>query len=115
MRFVKFLVLLILFFCGVVFFIQNSIFITDKIALKFSLFGNQWSTNPIPLYLYLLSAFLLGAILTFLYLVSEKLRLSREVRKYRSQVQKLEEELASYRGIEGEQEQSQEEIEEKTS
>ncbi len=100
MRFVKFLVLLILFFCGVVFFIQNSIFITYKIALKFSLFGNQWSTNPIPLYLYLLSAFGLGAILSFLYLVGEKVRLSQELRKYKSQVAKLEEELSSYRGEE---------------
>ncbi len=109
MRFIKFLVLLILFFCGVVFFIQNSIFITYKIALKFSLFGNQWSTNPIPLYLYLLSAFVLGAILTFLYLFSEKVRLSKELRNYKSQVQRLEQEMASYREVEGD---SQEALEE---
>ena len=97
MRFIKLILFLVLFLCGVVFFIQNSIFITYKIALKFSLFGYDFSSGPIPLYLYLLTAFGLGAIISFLYLLGEKLRLSAEIKSYRSQIAKLEEELESLR------------------
>jgi len=109
MKFIKMLFKLILFLCGVVLFIQNSIFITYKIALKFNLFGTEWSSEPIPLYIYLLSAFALGSIASFLYLLGEKLRLSSEVKSYKSQIAKLEGELASLRPEEEEEEEETEE------
>ncbi len=96
MKFIKALVLLLLFLCGVVFFIQNSIFITYKIPLNFDFLGTKWQSNPIPLYVYFLCSFALGAILTFLYLFVEKLRLSAEVKTLKSRVAQLEEELSSY-------------------
>lgn len=96
MKFIKMLVLLILFLCGIVFFIQNSIFITYKIALNFDFMGTKWQSEPIPLYVYLLCAFALGAILTFLYLLTEKLRLSSEVKNLKSRVSQLEQQLEAY-------------------
>lgn len=96
MKFIKMLVLLVLFLCGIVFFIQNSIFITYKIALNFDFLGTKWQSGPIPLYVYLLCSFALGAILTFFYLLAEKLRLSSEVKNLKSRVAQLEQELGSY-------------------
>ncbi len=109
MKFIKMLFFLIVFLCGLVFFIQNSVFITEKIALNFNIFGIKWASGPIPLYVYLLTGFALGAIVSFLYLLGEKLRLSAEVKSLKSRVRQLEEELAQLAPEEEEEGESQEE------
>ncbi|GAB6887969.1 hypothetical protein JCM13304A_14670 [Desulfothermus okinawensis JCM 13304] len=109
MKFIKMVFFLIVFLCGVVFFIQNSVFITEKIALQFDLFGTKWASSPIPLYVYVLSAFALGAIVSFLYLLGEKLRLGAEVKSLRARVRQLEDELSQ--GVE-EEESEEREVEE---
>ncbi len=95
MKFIKMLFFLIVFLCGIVFFIQNSVFITEKIAIHFDLFGTKWESAPIPLYVYFLTCFALGAMVSFLYLLAEKLRLGAEVKSLKSQITKLEQQLNS--------------------
>ncbi|GAB6161432.1 hypothetical protein JCM12298_05910 [Desulfothermus naphthae] len=109
MKFIKLLFFLIVFVCGIVFFIQNSVFITEKVALNFDIFGIKWATNPIPLYVYLLTGFALGAIVSFFYLLGEKLRLSAQVKSLKSRVRELEEELAQLATEEEEEDENQEE------
>lgn len=109
MKFIKLLFFLIVFVCGIVFFIQNSVFITEKVALNFDIFGIKWATNPIPLYVYLLTGFALGAIVSFFYLLGEKLRLSAQVKSLKSRVRELEEELAQLAPEEEEEDENQEE------
>lgn len=97
MRYVKVIVLVLFFFVAMVFFVQNTEILTRSIQLNFSVFGLQWSSSPIPIYLYILIAFVLGVFLTTAYFALDKLRMNKEIKRNRQQIQSMQKELSSLR------------------
>ncbi len=77
MRFVKALLLLILFFVGVLFFVQNGEALAKTLTLKFDLYyGYKWQSLEVPFYFVVLSAFAVGMLFAILYLFIDRVRLS---------------------------------------
>ncbi len=97
MRYVKVLALVLFFFVAMVFFVQNTEILTQSISLKFSVFAFQWTSSPIPIYLYILLAFVLGAVLSTIYFAVDKLRMSKEIKRNRQQIKSMQNELDSLR------------------
>ncbi len=99
MKFVKALILIVLFVLVVVFVIQNKESFLVLLNLKFNVFGWNWSSS-LPVYWALVISFLIGAILVWLYLLSDSIRKNRELKAYRQRIEELEEELESMQGVE---------------
>ncbi|MFP4392133.1 MAG: LapA family protein [Desulfohalobiaceae bacterium] len=99
MRYFKVLLIVILFFLSMVFFVQNTGVLISKLRIKFELFGLDWISNPVPIYIFILLAFVVGALVSMLYLLLERIRQGREIKHYRLQNKKLQEEITSLRNI----------------
>ncbi len=99
MRYVKFLALLLLFFFTMALFAQNMEALAQPLDLGFSLFGRQWFYFSQPIYLCLLGILVLGGILTMLFFLAERMRLSRSLGRCRSRLSSLEQEVNSLRNL----------------
>lgn len=99
MRYIKVIFLIALFFFSMLFFIQNTELISTTISLKLDIFGNTFATPNIPVYFLILLAFVLGALFTLIYLISDRMKLSKQVKEYRQKISELEKELTSLRNI----------------
>ncbi len=107
MRYVKVLVVILLIVFGITFFIQNSELFTASISVRFQLWEWGGRSEPLPFYLLLLLAFLVGALITFLYLLADKIKLHRELKSKKNRVASLEQELSSLRNMSLEERQRQ--------
>mgnify|MGYP006423100833 CR=1 FL=1 len=99
MRYLKLFAFIIFFVLAMIFFIQNTDPLAATLELKFDLFQWSWLSNPLPFYVVLLIAFAVGAVLSLLYFLVEKLRLNSEVKKHKNQVRSLQKELNSLRNM----------------
>lgn len=99
MRFLKILALLIFIAILLIFFQQNTEILNTGIQFQLAMFGNIWRSMQMPLYFVLVAAFFLGGVLTLLYFFIEKLRLAKQLRTCRSQINKLEQEVNSLRNL----------------
>ncbi|BBD07680.1 lipopolysaccharide assembly protein LapA domain-containing protein [Desulfovibrio ferrophilus] len=99
MRYVKMLLLLALFFLSMVMFAQNMETLNTALPLSLELFGTPVFALEQPVYLCLLSLFVLGGLLCTLYFLCEKIRLSREVSQAKKKVASLEQEVNSLRNL----------------
>ncbi|MGM0425067.1 MAG: LapA family protein [Thermodesulfobacteriota bacterium] len=108
MRYFKVLLIVALFFVCMVFFVQNTGVLVSKLQIQFQLFGLDWLSAPIPIYIFILLAFVIGALVTMLYLLLERIRQGREIKHYRLQIQKLQQEINSLRNMPLEEEASKE-------
>lgn len=99
MRYVKVFVVVLLFFFGITFFIQNTQFLNTEIKLSFNLLGIDWSSSPVPVYLFILSAFVVGVLVSLVYFFLDKLRQGKELRWYKGRVKSLEQEINSLRTL----------------
>lgn len=106
MRYFKVLVIVLLFFVCMVFFVQNTGVLVNKLQIRFELFGLDWLSGPVPVYIFILLAFVIGALVSMLYLLLEKIRQGKELKNYRAQISKLQEEINSLRNMPLEEEQS---------
>lgn len=94
MRYIKVLVLVLLFFLSMVFFFQNQAPLSQEIVLTLNLFFiPQMTSIGLPIYLISLAAFALGAILALLVLVWDKVNLTARLMKSGWQVHALEKEV----------------------
>ena len=93
MRYVKVLAVLALFFFGIIFFLQNTQFLNTTLTLQFHLLGIDWESSPVPVYLFILSAFVLGALLSICYFGVDKFRQGRALKSCRAHVRSLEQEI----------------------
>ncbi|KAF1077781.1 hypothetical protein MKHDV_00241 [Halodesulfovibrio sp. MK-HDV] len=57
MRFIKVLLLVVVFFLCMVFFQQNTAELSQAITLKVDLLYQSWETIPLPIYFLILGAF----------------------------------------------------------
>jgi hypothetical protein len=103
MRFIKVLLLLVIFVAGLIFFVQNSAALGTDLQLKFDLYykGLNWQGQAIPFYFVVLAAFGLGMLFAVLMLFIDRLRLGcalmgskRSVRTLEKEVSRLRAELA---------------------
>lgn len=95
MRYVKVLLLVLVFFLSMVFFFQNQEALSKEMTLKLHLFFNDPMVSiPLPFYFLVLAAFLLGALITICILVWDKFHLSARLMKATWRVRALEKDLA---------------------
>ena len=99
MRYLKLFAFIIFFVLAMIFFVQNTDPLSSTLELKFDLFQWSWLSNPLPFYVVVLIAFAIGAVLSLLYFLVEKMRLSGEVKRQKNQVRSLEKELNSLRNM----------------
>ncbi|MBU1003096.1 MAG: LapA family protein [Proteobacteria bacterium] len=99
MRYVKMLLLLALFFLSMVMFAQNMESLNAGLPLSMDLFGTPIFALEQPVYLCLLSLFVLGGLLCTLYFLCEKIRLSRELSLAAKKIASLEQEVNSLRNL----------------
>jgi uncharacterized integral membrane protein len=99
MRYLKLFAFIIFFVLAMIFFVQNTGPLSSTLELKFELLQWSWLSKPLPFYVVVLIAFAVGAILSLLYFLVEKMRLSGEVKKYKNKVRSLEKELNSLRNM----------------
>lgn len=100
MRFVKVLVLVLVFFISMMFFVQNNAVLSQTVTLKLDLFfDTAWSSIELPFYFMVLCAFLLGALLTMLLLMISRMRAGAALRRANKRIRVLEKELNSLRNL----------------
>lgn len=96
MRYVKVLLLVLVFFLTMVFFFQNQEALSKDMVLKLNLFFTPpMSSIPLPLYFLVLAAFMVGALVTLLILLWDKVHLSARHMKATWRVRSLEKEVTA--------------------
>ncbi|MDR2696331.1 MAG: lipopolysaccharide assembly protein LapA domain-containing protein [Deltaproteobacteria bacterium] len=97
MRYIKVLLLVLLFFVSMLFLFQNQDTLGKDMTLKLNLvFLPPMQPVSLPTYFILLAGFLLGALVATALLLWEKISLSAKLMKAQWQVRNLEKELAKY-------------------
>lgn len=99
MRFIKVLLLIIIFTCGLLFFIQNSKALETPLTLSFSLYYGDftWTGKPLPFFVVVLAAFVVGAVLSAAYLLVERVRLGCILLKCKNDLRGKDKELTRLR------------------
>jgi len=99
MRYIKVLLLVLLFFVSMLFFFQNQETLGRDMALKLDLFflsPVKPLTFTLPTYFVLLAGFLLGALFAMVMLVWDKITLSARLMQAQWKIRNFEKELAQY-------------------
>jgi hypothetical protein len=97
MRYIKVLLLVLLFFVSMLFLFQNQETLGRDMTLKLNLvFLPPMKPVSLPTYFILLAGFLLGALFATALLLWEKISLSAKLMKAQWQVRSLEKEVAKY-------------------
>jgi ATP adenylyltransferase len=97
MRYIKVLLLVLLFFVSMVFFFQNQETLGRDMTLKLNLFFvPPMQAVTLPTYFILLAGFLLGGLFTMVLLLWDKLAISAKLMKANWRVRNLEKEVAQY-------------------
>ena len=101
MRFIKVLLLIVIFTCGLLFFIQNSKELETALTLKFSLYYGDlsWTGKPLPFFVIVLAAFVVGAVLSALYLLLDRVRMGCTLLKYKNDLRAKEKEIDRLRVV----------------
>ncbi len=95
MRYVKVLLLVLIFFLCMVFFFQNQTVLSTEMVLHLNLFFiDPMASISLPFYFLVLAAFLIGAICSVLFLIWDKMHISARLMKTTWRVRALEKEVA---------------------
>lgn len=99
MRYLKVFFLVLLFFFVMLFFVQNQPAFSTTMPLKLDLMLNGWTfeSKPVPFYTLLLVCFLLGALITLLMLVWDRMSLSTRLTFTSMKARGLEKDAGRYR------------------
>ncbi len=98
MRYIKVLLLVLIFFVSMVFFFQNKEILSQEMAFKLHFFfTDPMKSMALPLYFVMLLAFLVGALVCFLLLIWDKMQLSARHMKANWRLKSLEKEVAKLR------------------
>jgi ATP adenylyltransferase len=97
MRYIKVLLLVLIFFISMLFLFQNQETLGKDMALQLNLFFlPPMKPAALPTYFILLAGFLLGALFAMALLLWDKLALSTRLMKAQWKVRNLEKEVARY-------------------
>ena len=94
MRYIKVLLLAVVFFLALVFFFQNQGALSQSMVLTLNLFFiPAMSSIALPFYFLVIAAFACGALMTLGFLVWDKVNLTARLMKQKWQISSLEREL----------------------
>ncbi|WP_018125165.1 LapA family protein [Desulfovibrio oxyclinae] len=100
MRYLKVLALILLFVVSILFFSQNNEILAQSLVLRLDVpYIAELRSVPLPFYFLVLGGFVVGAVLTMLYFLSEKLKAAKKLRECNSRMASLEQELNSLRNM----------------
>ena len=99
MRYLKAMMLALLFVVSMLFFVQNNVPLSTSIQLEFKLITLHLTSVPLPLYLFVLAAFLLGVVFSLGFLLVDRIRLGLELKALRRQHASLEDEALALRTL----------------
>jgi putative membrane protein len=99
MRFIKVLLLVIFIFLALLFVAQNSEVLAKTLQVQLDLYFWKGLSQPMPVILLIGAAFLLGALFSMVFFISEKMRLGSRLKDCRSRMAGLEQELNSLRNL----------------
>ena len=99
MRYLKVLLLILFFFVSMLFFIQNNEVLSEELVLQLELFDWHFASRELPFYLVVLLSFVAGSLFSLVYFISEKIRLSRELKASNNKRAALEQEVTSLRNL----------------
>ncbi|MDL2266361.1 hypothetical protein LJC46_00025 [Desulfovibrio sp. OttesenSCG-928-G15] len=95
MRFIKVLLLLVLFIVGLMFFVQNSGALDAPLQLQFDMYVNglKWTTEGVPFYFVVLAAFGVGMLFATILLFFDRIRIGCELLRHKRDVRDLKTEV----------------------
>lgn len=95
MRFIKVLLLLVIFILGLMFFVQNSTALEAPLKLQFDLYFKdmKWLGEGIPYYFVVLAAFGVGMLFATLLLFFDRIRIGCELMRRKRDVRDLKTEI----------------------
>ena len=97
MRYIKVLLLVLVFFVSMLFLFQNQEILGKEMVLQLNLFFlPPMQLNPLPTYFILLAGFLLGALVAMAFFLWDRLALSAKLMQARWKIRNLEKEMARY-------------------
>jgi len=99
MRYVKFLVLVLVFLLSMFFFVQNNAPLSTAVVLELDLILVHFYSLPLPLYFLVLLGFFLGAVFCLAFLLFERIRLGLELKSLRTRYSTLEDEVLTLRTL----------------
>ena len=99
MRYLKALMLALLFVVSMLFFVQNNGPMSTSLQLEFNLVTLHLISVPLPMYLFVLAAFLLGVVFALGFLLVERIRLGLELKALRRLHATLEDEALALRTL----------------
>ena len=99
MRYLKTVMLALLFVVSMLFFVQNNGPLSTSLQLEFNLVTLHLISVPLPLYLFVLAAFLLGVLFSLGFLLVERIRLGLDLKALRRQHAALEDEALALRTL----------------
>lgn len=101
MRILKYFINLVLIFVIIIFFIENSQQLSQRIQFQFDLFmpGLLWQMPELPLYFLLIVFFALGGIITGAIIAWGRIGVSRRLSKANKKIKGLEKEVTAYRQL----------------
>lgn len=97
MRLVKLIILVLFIAFVIIFFMQNTTTISEPMSLHLDLEWASWTLIPLPFYVLLLAAFILGALIAGIFFFMEKIQHYSEIRSYRIKIHQLQQEIKSLR------------------
>lgn len=99
MRFLKSIFLIVFFVVAMLFFFQNTAELNKTVSIVLDFFLVKYQTLPIPMYALVLASFGVGGIVTVLFFLIDKVRLSSELKACRRRMAALEQEVNSLRNL----------------
>lgn len=99
MRYIKLILLALSLAVVALFFIQNQALLLSTLGLKIDLFLVKLITPSVPLYAVIVGAFVLGLLLSLVFLLIDKIHYSSQLRTCRKRLRSLEEEVNSLRNL----------------
>lgn len=99
MRYLKAILLSLLFVVSMLFFVQNNGPLSTSLQLELNLIAVHLYSLPLPLYVFVLAGFLLGSVFTLGFLIVDRVRLSLELKALRKQYSALEDETLALRTL----------------
>ncbi len=99
MRYLKLLLTVLIFAFCMVFFIQNTLPLSQTVVLELNLLAKTYVTVPLPVYTVALVAFLSGVFLSLAFLLVERIRLGLELKNLKKSHAALEDEALALRTL----------------
>lgn len=94
MRYLKYVLLILLVGFALIFFFQNVAALSQSISIKIDLYKWQWSSPEVPFYVLTVAGFVIGALLTVFFFIIDRIRLGCQVKEHRTKAVRLEQENA---------------------